>query len=192
MKTKWIGTSWYKSKWFKENNPHWYTRAWKISWYYMRLIWSYMCEPFIRLRNYIRVKKYPFLEPNAGWGISMEYHREGYKYCYEETWFDCVPSGWRKMCWDLCKELKQVIEEDHLTDYKIHQVKEKWGQLCWYDEGGNKRTFDIVEKYEDLSARVCQICGRPAEYETKGWIGYYCLKCAKKFNDFNPNNIIKR
>ena len=180
---------WYKTKWFRENYP-WYVRVWKIISYYMRLTWSCICEPFIRLRNFILVKRFPFLQPSCGWYTTMFYWPEGYKYRYEETWLDCLPRGWRKAFGiQLCKELKKAIDDNHLENYAVHQVKEKWGELCWYDEGGNKNTYEIVEKYEILSHEKCKICGRPTEYMTRDWIGYYCGRCARKFKDFNTNNV---
>lgn len=144
------------------------------------------------IRNYFLVKKYPFLRPSLGYGCNMHYHKHGYKYRYEETWLDCLPKGWRKTFGiNLCKELKKAIKDNNLKDYTVHQVKEKWGELCWYDEGGNRNTNEIIEKYTILSHDKCQICGRPTEYMTRRWIGYYCEKCAKKFKDFNTPNVTK-
>ena len=180
---------WYKSKTFKENNP-WRVRVVKISKAILLSLGEYMQLPFIMLRNYILVKRFPFLKPSCGWHVCMEYWKKDYKYHYEETWLDGMPSGWRKSFGiQLCKELRKAINDNHLEDYAVHQVKEKWGELCWYDEGGNKNTHEIIEKYEILSREKCQICGRPAEYMTRSWIGYYCGRCAKKFKDFNTNNV---
>lgn len=135
-------------------------------------------------RNYYLVKKYPFLKPSCGWGVDMEYCRPGYKYHYEETWLDGLPSGWRKVFGkQICDDLKAAIERGHLTNYAIRQVKEKYGTLCWYDEGGNNETRAIKEKYEILSEQICKCCGGPADYVTKGWIGFYCGHCVKNFKE---------
>lgn len=147
---------------------------------------------FKQIRNYFLVKKYPFLKPSLGYGCDMHYHRSDYKYCYEETWLDCLPPGWRKTFGkQLCKEIKKAIDDNRLINYTVQQVKEKFGELCWYDEGGNKNTCEIVRKYEKLSRETCQICGKPATYMTHRWIGYYCEKCAKKFKDFNTPNVTR-
>jgi len=140
-------------------------------------------EPFKRINNYFLVKRYPFLGIQVDWGFDMEYHKPEYKYRYEWTWLDSVPIGWRPLLLQMCKKLKKIIKENNLTNYKIHQVKEKYGELCWYDEGGNKRTFDLISEYENKTGSICVVCGKPAKYYTKGWINYYCPKCIKKLKN---------
>lgn len=142
---------------------------------------SFWLGVWTRIHNYILIKRFPFLKPSLGYGTDMEWHRKGYKYRYESTWLDNVPNGWRKLALSLCKELKQIIKEDHLENYVISQVKEKFGELCWYYEGGNDRIRDVTQKYEILSRNVCIYCGKsPTTHITKGWITYLCEDCAKK------------
>lgn len=160
-------------------------------WLNFKCFWKYKVPDFFRYlfylpRNYFLVKKYPFLKPSCGWGVDMEYHRKGYRYHYEETWLDGMPRGWRKAFGrQLCEDLKKALANCcyNTNDYKVHQVKEKFGELCWYDEGGNNITRDVINKYEQLSTKTCQICGAEAEYVTAGWIGYYCGNCVKKFKN---------
>lgn len=146
-------------------------KSWKRCWF----------EFIKRIQNYFLVKRYPFLKPSLGYGTDMEWYRKGYKYRYESTWLDNVPDGWHRLALNLCKELKKIIKEDHLKDYAISQVKEKFGELCWYYEGGNKRIDDVTTKYEILSRNTCIYCGKtPTTHVTKGWITYICSDCAKK------------
>ena len=148
------------------------------------------------IRNYFLVKEYPFLKPSMGYGCDMHYHPKGYKYRYEETWLDCMPTGWRNAFgMQLCKELKGIIDKYNLRYYAVHQVKEKFGVLCWYDEGGNDETRKLLSKYMDESSKICQKCGKPAEYITTDWIGYYCAECAEPFKhkqNLKLNKIIKQ
>ena len=37
-----------------------------------------------------------------------------------------------------------------------------------------------MDKYEQLSYKTCVICGKPAEYLTKGWIVPVCRNCAEE------------
>lgn len=153
---------------------------------------DYILFPFIVIRNFFLVKRYSFLKPSLGYGCDMHYNPKGYKYHYEETWLDGLPKGWRKAFGlKICEELRKVIKDYNLKDYTIDQVKEKFGGLCWYDDGGNDETYKIIIKYEELSYKICQQCGKPAEYMTKHWIGYYCEKCARKFKNFNTGDVIK-
>lgn len=139
---------------------------------------------FCRLYNWILVKRFPFLRPQCGWRVDMEYQPKDYKYHYEETWLDGIPDTWRKNFGiALCKELRDEIKKSGLKDYKIRQVKEKFGELCWYDEGGNKATNNIINKYEQRSREICAICGQPATKTTQSWITYVCDKCYDKIEE---------
>ena len=64
--------------------------------------------------------------------------------------------------------------------YRIFQIKEKWGYLHWYDSGypNNSKVYDIVRKYEQISAKTCVVCGKPATKMSTGWISPYCDDCA--------------
>lgn len=97
------------------------------------------------------------------------------------TELGAMPHGWRK-CFgiQMCKEIKKALLEDGrkaLKRYRITQIKEKYGLLCWYDSYGNREVQKIIAKYGYISHRTCIECGRPAEYVTNGWIEPYCEKC---------------
>ena len=95
------------------------------------------------------------------------------------TELDALDSGWRKAFGIyICKDLKKALLADggrkRLRMYGIDQIKEKYGVLCWYDHGGNEETNNILAKYEYISERTCIVCGKSADYVTKGWIEPYC------------------
>ena len=98
------------------------------------------------------------------------------------TELDAMPIGWRK-CFgiQICKEIKQALLDcggrKMLKNYRIMQIKEKFGGLRWYDQGGCEETSKIIQKYEYISYRTCIICGKTASYLTTGWIEPYCEKC---------------
>ena len=107
------------------------------------------------------------------------------------TYIDCAPSGWAKLCEDLCAELKVLFDRVGYKDYSLCQVKEKFGGLRWYDNGVPTEFYkeynDIIRKYEDLSYKTCCVCGAPATKRSTGWICPFCDKCAKEINDrFEP------
>ena len=78
------------------------------------------------------VEKYPFLLPRNRWTGKVS---KDYDYSYTEL--DDMPDGWRKAFGEqMCEEIKQELEEKGLLDqYRISQIKEKYGVLCWYDFG---------------------------------------------------------
>lgn len=128
--------------------------------------------------NKALVKKYPFLKPYN------EYTGEEDN-SYTSTWLDDMPRGWRmSFAEKICEELLPVLKKaDYVDKYKIVQIKEKWAFLRWYDTGAPEEIYDdimkIISKYEDISYDTCCNCGKPATYESKGWICPYCEDCAR-------------
>lgn len=109
------------------------------------------------------------------------------------TEMDAMEHGWRKAFGnDLLKELKQILKKNHyLRQYRIMQIKEKWGELCWYDAAAPREVFDMLRKYENLSYRTCICCGRPAKYRTRGYILPYCESCMpQKDLDYGSYTVI--
>ena len=95
------------------------------------------------------------------------------------TELDALEPGWRKKFgMDLCKDLrKQLIKEGNLFKFRVTQIKEKFGSLRFYFNNGSDEIFKIIGKYEDISARTCIRCGKPATRISRGWISPYCDSC---------------
>ena len=98
------------------------------------------------------------------------------------TELDDLDSGWRKNFGiKICKDIRrQLIKEGRLFSYRITQIKEKYGELRWYDNGSSDEIQKIIAKYEDISRRTCIICGKPA---TKISSGYVCPFCDEHIED---------
>lgn len=63
---------------------------------------------------------------------------------------------------------------------KIHQVKEKFGTLRLYCEGGGKDVIAaIINEAVDESARTCEDCGALGHSRPSGWIVTLCDPCWK-------------
>lgn len=86
----------------------------------------------------------------------------------EAGFFECG-EGW----YDI---IKNLIEELIATgwDKNVSQVKEKFGGLRFYidltPEGGN----EIISKYEALSYKTCEKCGKDGMLRKGGWIQTLC------------------
>lgn len=112
------------------------------------------------------------------------------------TELDAMETGWRiKFGEDICREIKTALLHTYTKDihkysikyliayikgiklllnYRIMQIKEKFGGLRWYSEGDTQEIFNIINKYEDISYKTCIVCGKDAKYMTRGWICPYC------------------
>ena len=121
-------------------------------------------------------EKYPFLIPRNRWTDAIP---EDYNFEYTEL--DSLEDGWRTAFGEqLCEELKEaLIKTNCLDDYRITQIKEKWGFLHWYSNT-NDEIRKVISKYEKISKYTCGHCGKPATKVGTGWIYPYCDECADK------------
>ena len=94
------------------------------------------------------------------------------------TELDAMPNGWRKAFGiKMCKEIRTELLKKGikaLFKYRIIQIKEKYGELRWYDAWTTKEIMGVIAKYEDLSQKICIVCGEKATKRTTGWISPYC------------------
>lgn len=72
-----------------------------------------------------------------------------------------VDEGWYQLVIDCDRELSLFD-----PNYKIIQVKEKFGELRYYVKPSEtcyepRRLHDIISKYEEIAARTCEATGKP-------------------------------
>lgn len=147
-------------------------------------------------QNKVLCERYPFLIPRNVFTDEID---EDYDYSYIRGIGE-LPSGWHKLFFQLCEDIRQpLIDADYLDKFRFSQVKEKYNTIRCYTFGAPETVHDIIEKYEYISRFICQRCGKPATYETIGWITSYCDDCIKDIDKkhakpikFNPIFKIKR
>ena len=132
-------------------------------------------------RNKELVKKYPFLVIKINpWTEEALYKKD---YDYEYIWWDDIPKGWKEAFGEqMCDELLEILKEaDYVNEYKILQIKEKFGSLRIYDCGVPESIQDKynawLNKYEELSENTCINCGKPSTHFTRGWVLPMCNEC---------------
>lgn len=54
------------------------------------------------------------------------------------------------------------------------QVKEKFGGLRFYIDGGNDEHYALINFAELLSYNTCEVCGKPGKANRNGWITTRC------------------
>ena len=148
-----------------------------------------------RLENKRLCDRFPFLIPSNRWsGKRINSRSSGYwpgnptkipEWNYEYTELDDMPRGWRKAFGEqMCQEIMDELKANGMVDeYRVIQIKEKYGMLRWYDNGFTKNGYDIISKYEDTSKRICIACGKPATLISIGWISPWCDECAEEIHD---------
>ena len=143
----------------------------------------------ILMQNKKLCQRYPFLIPRHIWtdAVMWEVPKTDWRYTkpYSYTELDSMPTGWRHAFGkQMCEEIREdLIKNNFLDKYRVVQIKEKYGELRWYDNGIPKdsKVWDIIDKYTKLSRKICICCGRPATKISMGWISPWCDKCAEKF-----------
>ena len=125
-------------------------------------------------------EQYPFLLPRNRWTDEIP---KDFDYSYTEL--DAMPDGWRKAFGlQMCEELKQeLIRINKMDEFRIAQIKEKFGELRFYTNWVTDEIEAIINKYTKLSRKTCINCGKPATVITTGWISPFCNDCVKDIND---------
>ena len=75
------------------------------------------------------------------------------------------------------------------------QVKEKFGTLRFYYNGGDEYVSGLVSMAESMSAHTCEVCANPAKTRGRGWIVTQCDPCyntreerrAKELAEYNAS-----
>ena len=109
-----------------------------------------------------------------------------------EVYYDC-PDGWLDLVVDTLAKLFALGE-----DFKIYQIKEKFGGLRIYLGASSDEAYEITNAAEERSYHICQDCGvtddnvsdeqRVADelmedpwISTEGsWVRTLCRVCRKK------------
>jgi hypothetical protein len=95
--------------------------------------------------------------------------------------------GWYLLLDNLMGNIKIHIE--HVNSYnekkiylEIKQIKEKFGGLCFYYEGGDTEIRGMVRIIESLSYSICEFCGTTHNVgkTKKRWIYTICEDCRNK------------
>ncbi len=126
--------------------------------------------------------------------------------------------GWYYLLYDMAREIDAIYREAGLEpEMEPAQIKEKYGLLRVYmDPDGRyddwaeltdtlkaalraarRRAYDTLDRYEDMSEHVCEVCGAPGEYRSDlGWIRSLCDRCyreeLKRLEDIDPARDFER
>ena len=71
--------------------------------------------------------------------------------------------------WNKNRETRPVVEQ-----VVVHQIKEKFGGLRFYYEGGDEQISGMVTMAEAWADHSCETCGKPGKATSAGWIKVAC------------------
>lgn len=110
--------------------------------------------------------------------------------------FECG-DGWYQILYSLCSQIQHHIDWSHKNkefDLKWNaehpdekrkvrkpvpqviavQVKEKFGGLRFYYDGGDEQIYGMVRMAESWAANTCETCGAPGKMRGRGWMYTAC------------------
>lgn len=132
-------------------------------------------EKACKNKNYELCTQYPYLKIHNAWTGEVE---EPYDYTYTEA--DSLPKGWRRLFLQLCEDIREPLIKANLLDsFYFLQVKEKYNRMECYNNGAPEEVHRIIGKYSVMASYICTNCGKPATFETDGYIASYCDDCWK-------------
>ena len=97
--------------------------------------------------------------------------------------------GWFDLIDTLCRNIQHHVDwksknlpEGEREDFQVvaTQIKEKFGSLRYYYNGGDDYIQGMIHMAEAMSGKICENCGEKATVRTKGWIKNICNACHVK------------
>jgi hypothetical protein len=90
-----------------------------------------------------------------------------------------VGAGWYSIIESLCSNIQQHIDwkekqNNPIPQVVVEQIKEKFGGLRFYYQGGDEQIHGMVRMAEAWAGRSCEECGAPGERRGGGWIRTLC------------------
>ena len=107
------------------------------------------------------------------WGFS---HGDG--------WYDIIDS----LCASIQNHInnkryqfREMSQEDFDEEHQVvaAQVKEKFGGLRFYVDGGDDWVYGAISMAESMSYRTCEVCGAPGKTRGTGWVRTTCDQHSK-------------
>jgi len=104
-----------------------------------------------------------------------------------------VGKGWWPIISVLCANIQQHIDWANRNDQVVPQVvvaqiKEKFGGLRFYYDGGDDYVRGLVQMAEDWANRTCETCGELGKQRGGGWIRTLCDKHEAEYQARKNNN----
>jgi hypothetical protein len=103
--------------------------------------------------------------------------------------FECG-DGWFNILDSMCRLIQHHIDwknrSGNIVDQVVAtQVKEKFGTLRFYYDGGDEYIRGVTALAESMSGAICETCGNPGKLHGSSWYYTACdLHVRKKDNDF--------
>ena len=122
-------------------------------------------------------EKYPKIFKNRNG--SMQETCMCWGFSHGDGWYDIIDS----LCASIQNHInnkryqfREMSQEDFDEEHQVvaAQVKEKFGGLRFYVDGGDDWVYGAISMAESMSYRTCEVCGAPGKTRGTGWIRTTC------------------
>ena len=93
--------------------------------------------------------------------------------------------GWGDVVLSFLPKLSKIVKENNIEDFRIVQIKEKFGTLRVYTRGDTSEGIkELISEMEDICDYTCDKCGsKEGKLRTNGWVRVRCDECEAKDNE---------
>jgi hypothetical protein len=86
----------------------------------------------------------------------------------------CYP-GWLELLDGLCQSIANHLGENpDVPVVVVRQIKEKFGGLRFYYQGGDEWCRAAVDEAQEASLSICEVCGRQGRLVGARWVSVRC------------------
>jgi hypothetical protein len=105
-----------------------------------------------------------------------------------------IGEGWWPIIESLCANIQHYLnwknkESEIVPQVVVTQIKEKFGGLRFYYDGGDDRIQGMVSMAESWADKSCEICGVLGETRNGGWIKTLCDKHEAERQERNKGRL---
>ena len=117
--------------------------------------------------------------------ITREHIIEHYKLLFAgRHGYPSCGDGWMLLIDNFLSLVAHDMAWNSMPPVKVQQIKEKFGALEIYFEGGNEKTLAYALFARSMSVRVCEVCGTTKNIgKTSGWIKTICKDCHETWSN---------
>ena len=87
--------------------------------------------------------------------------------------FECG-DGWYRIIEQLSADIMRLAVQAGIDVHEVRQVKEKFGGLRFYIDGGSQTIYDRIDEAAELLLRTCEVCGEQGSRRGRDWIQTLC------------------
>lgn len=108
--------------------------------------------------------------------------KEKFPKLYEDlSWGFAIGPGWYHLINLLSFKIDSYLSSQKDISVNVVQVKEKFGSLRFYVNGGDEYIYGLIDMAEAMSHYVCEKCGNIGE--SRNLEGFYATLCETHYEE---------